>query len=468
MSYQARVKTWVAGETLYAADLNAEFDAIIATLIPDPSGATRGDILYRGATTWGRLAAGTADYVLTSNGPGADPSWQVSATGVTDPLTTQGDIMYRSDSATTRLPAGTAGMALTTGGGSANPAWAGMTTKGDVEYHNGTTRTRLAAGTAGQALTTGGAGANASFAGMTTGGDLEYHNGTTRTRLAKGTALYVLRMNSGGTAPEWAEASVADASVSQAKLKTSQSSVSTSTAGAILTLPGGEYGFFPQLKSSSVLAECFWGYDVGGEIGYRAAYTTSESFVTVIGIGTGNPSVRIAYAQQRYVTSSGEVFWIFFMTDKSTGNILHGCCAPDHPCFGNGNDPLLIEHPFNDYDPSKHEIVVINPTNEEVKELKEKCKSPRRGVSKKLILDLFYHTRDKQGEIIADPLYKIDNVEMEYPKIPVTIGIANDDLASVWWKAITKEPAEVIKTIIPQPEYVKPRGLKKNGVAKIY
>lgn len=35
----------------------------------------RGDVLYRGASKWNNLAAGTAGYVLTSGGAGADPSW---------------------------------------------------------------------------------------------------------------------------------------------------------------------------------------------------------------------------------------------------------------------------------------------------------------------------------------------------------------------------------------------------------
>jgi hypothetical protein len=37
--------------------------------------AARGDILFRGASSWQRLAAGTAGYALTTNGAGADPSW---------------------------------------------------------------------------------------------------------------------------------------------------------------------------------------------------------------------------------------------------------------------------------------------------------------------------------------------------------------------------------------------------------
>lgn len=55
----------------------------------------------------------------------------------------------------------------------------------------------------------GGTGASTNTAGFnnlaptTTQGDMIYHNGTNNVRLAKGTGLQMMRMNSGGTAPEW-------------------------------------------------------------------------------------------------------------------------------------------------------------------------------------------------------------------------------------------------------------------------
>lgn len=41
----------------------------------DQIGHTQGDILYRGATAWQALPAGTAGYVLATGGPSANPSW---------------------------------------------------------------------------------------------------------------------------------------------------------------------------------------------------------------------------------------------------------------------------------------------------------------------------------------------------------------------------------------------------------
>lgn len=60
-----------------AATLSDVIDACI--------GSTRGQILYRGASAWQALAAGTAGHVLTSNGAGADPSWQATGAAVSIP-----------------------------------------------------------------------------------------------------------------------------------------------------------------------------------------------------------------------------------------------------------------------------------------------------------------------------------------------------------------------------------------------
>lgn len=151
MAYQSRVKTFLAGETLYAADLNAEFDGILATLIPEPASTTTGDFLVKGSSSWERFGAGTSGYVLTAQGAGVKPAWAAAAAGFSDPMTTQGDIIIRSSSATTRLGYGTKGKTLTTGGSGADPSWEGMTTQGDIEYF-GTTRIRLGLGSTGQFL----------------------------------------------------------------------------------------------------------------------------------------------------------------------------------------------------------------------------------------------------------------------------------------------------------------------------
>jgi hypothetical protein len=58
-------------------------DALVSVqALLDSIGATRGSILYRGASGWAILAPGVAGLALVSNGAGADPSYQsVSASG---------------------------------------------------------------------------------------------------------------------------------------------------------------------------------------------------------------------------------------------------------------------------------------------------------------------------------------------------------------------------------------------------
>ncbi len=112
---------------------------------------TRGDIPFRGAAAWERLAKGTSGQFLKQGAN--DPVWATFAPAdVTFAATAkilgrktagggageecsldelldligspaQGDIIYRGASAYARLAAGTAGQVLMSGGASANPSW---------------------------------------------------------------------------------------------------------------------------------------------------------------------------------------------------------------------------------------------------------------------------------------------------------------------------------------------------------
>ena len=81
-----------------------------------------------------------------------------------------------------------------------------------------------------------------------------------------------------------------DSSVSQAKLKTSTGEVSHS--GGNVTLPGGEYGFYPLLKAQE-------GYNLAARLAYGFVKTTYTANILLEG-GAGTT----VYAKQRYVTSS--------------------------------------------------------------------------------------------------------------------------------------------------------------------
>lgn len=53
-------------------------EEVTATQVLDWIGTTRGSVLYRGAASWTELTPGTSGHVLTSNGAGADPSYQAA------------------------------------------------------------------------------------------------------------------------------------------------------------------------------------------------------------------------------------------------------------------------------------------------------------------------------------------------------------------------------------------------------
>ena len=216
-----------------------------------------------------------------------------------------------------------------------------------------------------------------------------------------GTDGQFLKSQGAGTNPVWADVIPGNASVSQAKLKTATGEVShTSTYNqaeemGIIVYGGFEVVTGPSLKQKIV-------FTTVGALGHDSSYATiitigfrfdgaqsmndasgGVSKLTLPG-GTygfypqvkrvlGEPSV--GYAQQRYITSSGKDHWIFFLGDKVTRQVLASYQAPDHPCYGSGGDENDIPHPFGSYDPDKHEVILID--NEILPELKSKVTSKR-------------------------------------------------------------------------------------------
>lgn len=86
---------------------------------------TRGDMVVRGASSTGRLAVGSANTVLKSDG--TDPSWgKVAGANIAMGSDAQGDILYHNGTDYARLGAGTSGQFLKTQGAGANPAWAAV------------------------------------------------------------------------------------------------------------------------------------------------------------------------------------------------------------------------------------------------------------------------------------------------------------------------------------------------------
>lgn len=243
------------------------------------------------------------------------------------------------------------------------------------------------------------------------------------------------------------EAKLAASAVSQAKLKTSTGSVNIShssegTKSANLTLPGGEYGFYPQIRVQSVASS----EEVSASIGSKITSTTYITNIYLTLNILAYYGTSYAYAQQRYITSSGEVFWIFILRDKVTKDVISMWQAPDHPCFGNGGKPLLVPHPFPDYDETKHEIIVINPSHEEVEAMK---KLGERGEDEP--------DRDLLEVIMEE--YEIDeDSKPAWPTKAVTVGLPKD-----YETKKMGEEVQPIKKAIPRPPYIKTKSLRRKA-----
>ncbi|MEK7574442.1 MAG: hypothetical protein AAB514_02865, partial [Patescibacteria group bacterium] len=188
---------------------------------------------------------------------------------------------------------------------------------------------------------------------------------------------------------------VGDGTISQAKLKTATGEVSASSFPTFvgLILPGGEYGFFPQIKQSGTSQNGVYfllGWD-------NQLPVTPQTYTTMLSVYTNTGATL--YAKQRYITASGEDMWIFLLVDKDTKEIISAYQAPDHPAYGNGGDFDKLPHPFVDYSSNTQEIVLIEKDQAKAiqKEAKEKNMS---------VLDLI------------DSEYKIDlSIPIDYKPI---------------------------------------------------
>lgn len=145
---------------------------------------------------------------------------------------------------------------------------------------------------------------------------------------------------------------IANDAVTQLKLKTATGEVSTNIAeGANLTLPGGEYGFYPQLRCQNI------NYQVTAQFADTLGTT---SYITNIFLKGGDGAGTYVFARQRYITASGTEHWVFILLNKISGSIISAWEAPDHPCYGNGDDENEIPHPFISCDLTDKEIILLD------------------------------------------------------------------------------------------------------------
>jgi hypothetical protein len=127
------------------------------------------------------------------------------------------------------------------------------------------------------------------------------------------------------------EADIGSLIVNQGALKTTSGAVSVNNTNANATLPGGTYGFYPQIKSDGSQA-----------VQWHIGNTVGVSYVTNIRIDASGTS-DIGYAQQRYIQASppynlgnGDIPLFVFALVDGLGVIKATYTAPEPPWAYNG------------------------------------------------------------------------------------------------------------------------------------
>lgn len=170
------------------------------------TGEVQGSTLYFNGTNWVQLPPATAGYVLTTNGAGANPTWEPNSGGVSAHFALSVPSLVWTASAHTGTAnriatfdgAGAAAYITVAAGGDLagnlpNPTVVDLTitgeTHGDLLYFNGANWVRLAAGVSGQFLRTQGAGSPPVWAPAVTGSGVSTDEALARWDGATGTLI---------------------------------------------------------------------------------------------------------------------------------------------------------------------------------------------------------------------------------------------------------------------------------------
>jgi hypothetical protein len=218
--------------------------------------------------------------------------------------------------------------------------------------------------------------------------------------------------------------------IAQSKLKTSTGSVSVTVSGpgsgVTGILPGGYYGFIPNVKTGSG----------GGSDTFQGLYKTLNTSYTAPGalFGTGQSGSITMYAEQIYVTASppykvgGEEWGHFlYLLVNAQGDVISAYEAEDPPYAYNGprhnpKDSIeriqAVPHPFSEYfdkDPSIDglEIVMVDLRGNDTKKWKED--NEKKG---KVILEDLGHI-NKGGKIVTPQELGIKDIKGFTDKVKI-------------------------------------------------
>lgn len=116
-----------------ATPLPGTVDVVTSATLDNTFGTAQGQLIYRGPALWSALGIGAPNTILTPIG--GIPSWQTFL-NLCDTLfgVDRGSLLYRNAGEWTELPPGSAGQILSTNGPGADPSWAPRT----AEFASGT------------------------------------------------------------------------------------------------------------------------------------------------------------------------------------------------------------------------------------------------------------------------------------------------------------------------------------------
>jgi hypothetical protein len=135
------------------------------------------------------------------------------------------------------------------------------------------------------------------------------------------------------------QSNLSNLAVGQAELKTTTGSVQTTTSGQFL-LPGGQYGFYPELQLSTggTAGTCY----IANDLATLSGWVVENYYTTIYIAKTGSGSM---FANQRYIQASppynlgnGDIpLFIYALINKSTAKVEATYVAEDPPWAYNGS-----------------------------------------------------------------------------------------------------------------------------------
>ena len=147
------------------------------------------------------------------------------------------------------------------------------------------------------------------------------------------------------------QAAIGAAAVGQGELKTTTGTVSTTGGSFDTTLPGGEYGFYPRIKSANAGGNAYWGAGGSPVSANWAAKASGTSYAARVNIGVDTGAGGTATMIQRYISASppydlgdGEIPLFVFAVIGGAGEIESIYTAPDPPWAYNGPTDIAATH----------------------------------------------------------------------------------------------------------------------------